>query len=141
MSIVEGQSISVHEDAAAIGQARPRFELRDVFTKRKILLVNLAIRPCHIRPPASRSSVLCGFADTSDASNAVTCVRDVTVAVAPSKCPTAGGSARRFAHAKGGAHSRAPPPRQGSSERCACRTGASKIAQLRYRRHRRERRA
>ncbi len=31
-----------------------------------------------MRPPASRSSVLCGYADTSDASDEMTCVRDVS---------------------------------------------------------------
>jgi hypothetical protein len=36
------------------------------------------IRPCHVRTPASRSSVLCGFADASDASDKMTCVRDVS---------------------------------------------------------------
>ena len=35
------------------------------------------IRRCHIRPPASRSSVVCGFADTSDASDEMTCAKDV----------------------------------------------------------------
>lgn len=32
----------------------------------------------HMRPPASRSSVLCGFADAWDASDKMTCVRDVS---------------------------------------------------------------
>ncbi len=36
------------------------------------------IRPCHIRPPAARSSVLYGFPDTSDTSDKMTCVRDVS---------------------------------------------------------------
>jgi hypothetical protein len=36
------------------------------------------IRLCHIRPPASRSSVPCGFADASDTSDEMTCVRDVS---------------------------------------------------------------
>jgi hypothetical protein len=31
----------------------------------------------HMRPSASRSSVLCGFADASDASDEMTCARDV----------------------------------------------------------------
>jgi hypothetical protein len=41
------------------------------------------IRPCHIRPPASRSSVLYGFADASDTSDEMTCVRDVSRASCP----------------------------------------------------------
>jgi len=35
------------------------------------------IRPCHMRPSASRSSVLCGSADASDVSDEMTCAKDV----------------------------------------------------------------